>query len=63
MCEHISPAIYTSTASTANSTAIQPYRAMAPLLPSTITSRRIRQMYQKGTSASSALAAASTHDT
>ena len=65
-CEHISPAIYTSTLSTANKTAIQPSRSSPTAWEKSgctrSTSRMMRHMYQNGTSAISALSALSTHE-
>ena len=66
MWEHISPAIYTSTASTELPTASQPYStrcwAWAKCGATASTSSRIFQMYQKGTRASRALPAESTQE-
>ena len=65
-CEHISPVMYTSTAATADPTAIQPqpvtWTAFSCCGAASMTSLRMRQMYHSGTSASSAPTADSAHE-
>ena len=65
-CEHISPVIYTSIAATEKITAARPQEARCTAREKSgavsSTSRKMRQMYQSGTSASTALAAARTCD-